>query len=238
MKYEDHISHYQVDGEFFDYINPGETRKAEILRRHQHILRLLRPEQGETVLDLGSGGGMAGVMGTYECSYLPLDLSMRNLERIRAGTGDIIAAICGDVYNLPCEDESLDLAVMSEVVEHLANPGAALEEVRRVLVPAGKVAVSVPCEERLTYQICVHCNKPTPTNAHLHSFSRASLERLLKEAGFTPIRFSTGLNKVINRLHITRLLKKLPFPLWKCLDTTATLLIDKPAYMICVAEKR
>ncbi|MBI3572874.1 MAG: class I SAM-dependent methyltransferase, partial [Candidatus Kerfeldbacteria bacterium] len=50
----------------------------------------------------------------------------------------------GDIYDLPDDDSSWDLVVASEVLEHLANPDAALRELQRVAKRA--VVLTVPHE--------------------------------------------------------------------------------------------
>ena len=145
--------------------------------------------------------------------------------------------INGDAYYLPFINDSIDLIMMSEVVEHLGSPLDALKEVRRILHPEGKLVVSVPYKEEISYQICIHCNKPTPTHSHLHSFTIDSFSELLIEAGLNPIKISKNLNKVINRLHINYYLRSIPYRVWKLLDSFSNFLIDKPTSMIFVCKK-
>ncbi len=52
--------------------------------------------------------------------------------------------ICGDIFNLPFKDDSFDVVLSLEVLEHLGDPGAALEELKRVAKKV--VIVSVPHE--------------------------------------------------------------------------------------------
>ena len=53
---------------------------------------------------------------------------------------DIIAS----AYEIPVPDGSFDSALMTEVLEHLEDPVAALRECRRVLRPGGRVLITVP----------------------------------------------------------------------------------------------
>ena len=86
--------------------------------------------------------------------------------------------------------------------------------------------------------MCIHCNKPTPTNAHLHSFYVNKLEKLVKSAGLTPIKTSKCLSKAANRLHFNLLTKSFPFPLWKIFDNTFNSVIDKASSIIVLAKKQ
>jgi hypothetical protein len=127
--------------------------------------------------------------------------------------------------------------MMSEIVEHLSHPIDALKEAKRVLGANGKLIVSVPYKEKITYQICIHCNKPTPTHSHLHTFTVDNFKELLIKAGLKPLKYSKNVNKVLNRLHINYYSKSVPFRLWKLMDSFFNLLIDKPTSMIFVCKK-
>lgn len=60
---------------------------------------------------------------------------------IREGKGvDLVA----DVYNLPFGNGEFDLVLCVAIIEHLENPQRAIDEMRRVLKPGGKIVVSVP----------------------------------------------------------------------------------------------
>jgi len=60
---------------------------------------------------------------------------------IRPGPG---VDVVGSVYELPFEDEAFDLVLCMVVMEHLEDPKKAIEEMKRVLKPGGRILVSVP----------------------------------------------------------------------------------------------
>ena len=75
-----------------------------------------------------------------------------------------------DVWPFP--DESFDLVVMGEILEHLVKDQLALNEARRVLTPSGRVIVTVPfLHDEPEYHIRVHTPK--------------SIQRLLTNTGFS-----------------------------------------------------
>ncbi len=57
--------------------------------------------------------------------------------RWRAVTGDIAG-------KLPFADDSLDVVVAGEVIEHVAHPDLMLTEIRRILAPSGRLVLSTP----------------------------------------------------------------------------------------------
>ncbi len=60
---------------------------------------------------------------------------------VRAGAGvDVVAS----VYSIPFKDAAFDIVLCISVLEHLEEPAKAIEEMKRVLKPGGKIIVSVP----------------------------------------------------------------------------------------------
>ena len=237
MDYKNHIEHYIIDGEYYDYFAFNKFMVVEIDRRYQEILHLGSPKSNSLIMDIGSGGGVISLIQQADSYYLPVDLSDNNLKRIKELSAENTFPVNGDTYHLPFTNDSVDLIMISEVIEHLGSPLKALKEAGRILHPDGKLIVSVPYMEKISYQICIHCNKPTPTHSHLHSFNIDTFRDLLIEAGLKPVKFSKNLNKVTNRLHINYYLRSIPFRMWKLMDSLFNFLIDKPTSMIFVCKK-
>jgi hypothetical protein len=56
MDYKNHIEHYKIDGEYYDYFAFDKFMVAEINRRYQEFLNLANPKPNSAILDIGSGG--------------------------------------------------------------------------------------------------------------------------------------------------------------------------------------
>lgn len=52
--------------------------------------------------------------------------------------------ITADIYKLPIEDESIDIIILSEILEHLDKLPLAMKEIKRVLKRGGIILASVP----------------------------------------------------------------------------------------------
>ncbi len=76
----------------------------------------------------------------------------------------------GDATALPFHDHSLDYVVTSHVLEHVANPIAALTEWCRVLRPGGIIYLLVP-DRRLTWD---RFRAPTPVEHLFEDFARGT----------------------------------------------------------------
>ena len=87
------------------------------------------------VLNIGAGGPVQGI----------IELSLNTKKRT---TIDIDPArkpdIVMDVTNLEFNDNSFDLVIMMEVLEHVKEPKKALSEIYRVLSHNGKLIMSTP----------------------------------------------------------------------------------------------
>jgi SAM-dependent methyltransferase len=84
---------------------------------------------------------------------------------------------------LPFEDESFDVVVAGELLEHVREPGALVGEARRVLRPGGTLVGSVPNGFRLKNRLRFLAGRwPETDPTHLHLFSPDDLRALL--AGF------------------------------------------------------
>jgi len=238
LKLENHIEHYKIEAKYFDYLDLDKFTVQEIRRRYEEFFHLYQLKDSDKILEIGAGAGFAlNHVNTASQRYFPLDISTYNLKRVRENTKGVIYPISGDVFNFPFPSGTFDFILLSEVLEHLNDPLMALKEIQRVLKTSGSFIVSVPYNETISYQMCIHCNKPTPTNAHLHSFDEEKLEDLVKSAGLTPTKTSKCLNKVANRVHFNLLTKSFSFPLWKIFDKIFNSIIDKASSIIVLAKK-
>lgn len=121
------------------YRNPGET------------LGLFGLFGGMTVLDLGCGTGlftaemarMVGVEGAVHAVDLqPSLLAAARLRLDRAGLAERVQFHVRGAYDLPLRDSSVDVAVLIAVLGEIPDRGRALGELRRVLKPGARLAVS------------------------------------------------------------------------------------------------
>lgn len=92
---------------------------------------------GARVLDAGAGSAPYRELFEH-CDYVTTDWENSIYEEGRSA--DIVASL----DSLPVEDGSFDAAVATEVLEHVADPAAAVAELHRVLVPGGRLLVTVP----------------------------------------------------------------------------------------------
>ena len=142
---EQQASHFDAASPFVPW--------ADTLRRtgfrYQYILKDvliaqtvadLRIAPGDRVLDVGSGIGVLldRLGSTYQTSSFGVDVSLESLKRGRAESPIGIQAALSDARRLPFADNSIDLAVSLDSLEHIDSPNHVINEVVRVLRPSGR----------------------------------------------------------------------------------------------------
>jgi 2-polyprenyl-3-methyl-5-hydroxy-6-metoxy-1,4-benzoquinol methylase len=231
------VEHYDLDGEVYDYFKPLHPVEADYWQRVRiAALRYLNIRAGMSVLDVGSGNGwLSRTLRPRDVTVLSVDLSMNNLKRIVRelhGSGFMASA-----DGIPLAAESVDTVFASEVIEHLNEPMIAVAEFFRVVKPGGRVVITTPYKENIKQHLCIHCNKLTPANAHLHSFDEDRLTTIFSQAGASEIYYRRIGNKVLVFLRLSYLLRWLPFPVWSFIDRCANTLFRKPAQIIVCGIK-
>jgi SAM-dependent methyltransferase len=107
-----------------------------------YLLAQLRP--GLDLLDLGCGPGTITVDLARHVApgrVVGLDGSAEAIEQARALGDRHVEFAVGDVYDLDVADASFDVVHAHQVLQHLADPVAAIAEARRVLRDDGILAV-------------------------------------------------------------------------------------------------
>lgn len=238
MKYQNHIQHYQTDANFYNYFENNPIEEHNIKRRYACLFKWLSPLKKGILLEIGSGGGYAvkEIDKTF-FDYIALDIPITNLKGIKFKSKKQIYPVSGDAYKLPFKENSINVIILSEVLEHLEDPAAALKEMSRILDQNGVLLISVPYKEKISYQICVHCNRPTPTHAHFHSFDEKVLMNFSDKNNMVVERYKKVNNKIMSRMSIILKLHRLPLGLWNIFDTIINIVIPKPSYILIQLKK-
>ena len=151
-------------------------------------------EAGETVLDLGSGGGIdvllsAQRVGPTGRAY-GLDMTDEMLELARRNQQEAgvenVEFLKGEIENVPLPDASVDVIISNCVINLSADKGRVLAEAYRVLRPGGRFAVSdvvvrgpVPELIRRSIELWAGCVAG--------ALEEEEYVRLLAEAGFVDV---------------------------------------------------
>ena len=131
------------------------------------------------ILDAGCGSGRNMIDLAASGTVTGVELSQTSVELARErGAGEVIA---GSVLEMPFADDSFDLAVSLDVIEHLEDDLDALRELRRTVAPGGALLVTVPAYSWLW-------SSHDEINHHHRRYTRRSLQRVAEQAGWSQLR--------------------------------------------------
>ena len=149
---------------------------------------------GETVLDLGSGGGIdiflsARRVGPGGKAY-GLDMTDEMLalarENQRKAGVDNVEFLKGDIERMPLPDNSVDVIISNCVINLSSDKDAVLKEAFRVLKPGGRLAVS-DVVSRGEVPPAIHDSVELWCGCVAGALSETEYQSKLKIAGFTDI---------------------------------------------------
>jgi len=164
---------------------PADLKLPEMERRRAFLVGELR--DGDRVLDLGCGSGFFTQVAASAASaalVVGADVAEAALARARAAHPDLDFRLVPFDGPLPFGDGEFTLVWSSEVIEHVADTAQWLSEVRRVLVPRGRLLLTTPDHGRLRLLIGGVERHSQPLGDHLHLYTARSLREVLGEFGF------------------------------------------------------
>ncbi|MBW1600969.1 class I SAM-dependent methyltransferase [Streptomyces sp. JJ66] len=189
------------------YENPATpvASGADRSRRQAAILaRALGPGPG-TVLDIGCGDGTAAATAAPLLPGKRIVGSDWSHDALRRASAHL-TAVRGELQALPFATGAADAVLFSEVIEHLVDPDAALDELHRVLRPGGHLLLSTPNlaawynrglllagVQPVFSEVSlrgIHGRPGAQVVGHLRLYTARALRSLLPAAGFEIVRIT------------------------------------------------
>jgi ubiquinone/menaquinone biosynthesis C-methylase UbiE len=174
-------SESQISERFDAIEHRGQLVEAEHLVRFRFAARLAA---GRRVLDAacGTAYGTRMLAEAGAAEVVGVDIAEAVLDAMRPGMPAQVDLRAGDVTSLDLPDDRFDLVVCFEAIEHLdeADQERALDELARVLVPGGVLAISSPNRDVYNPGNPHHLHEYTPvefTGALRRRFANVTLLR-------------------------------------------------------------
>jgi arsenite methyltransferase len=169
---------------------PEEALLASLGCGNPTALAALKP--GETVLDLGSGGGIDVLLSAkrvgpsgkaYGLDMTDEMLALARENQRKAGVENV-EFLKGEMEKIPLPDDSVDVIISNCVINLSADKDQVLREAFRVLKPGGRLAVSdivvhgaIPAEIRRSVELWVGCIAGAlEENEYLSKLAKAGFE--------------------------------------------------------------
>lgn len=145
------------------------------------------------------------VAGTSGVRLAGVDLSPETLAVAHAKLGRRAILVAGDAARLPFRSRSFDAALSVSALHYWRDPVATLGEIRRVLRPVGRIAITDWCADRWIDRLHDRILRRVEP-AHFRVYRASDFEAMLTAAGFGEVR--------VERYRIGRF--------WKLMTGTAT----------------
>jgi SAM-dependent methyltransferase len=156
---------------------------------------------GDRLLDLGCGFGRHAFEALRRgARVVACDMAVPELVETRevfgamqdggeSPPGMLAATVNGDATRLPFADASFDRIIASEVMEHVPDDLAALDELTRVLRPGGTMAVTIPSwfPEKVCWAISDEYHAPFVEGGHVRIYTEGEMRRKMQGAGLAPV---------------------------------------------------
>ncbi len=157
-------------------------------KRDHTALNLVRPTD-QTIVDIGCGEGITleKIHRLFpERKVMGIDTLLENVDICnRHGC----RAVQGDVNNLPFLSKSVDFVLFMEVIEHLMHPEKAIQEIRRILVPGGRLVLVFPNDRvfKIARILTLRFREAAYDPGHVRQWTPHDTHDFLKRNGFNTL---------------------------------------------------
>lgn len=172
--------------DYAPFVRRGVAARVRAWQRRRdvdHLWRYLAPPA--RVLDVGCGTGelLLAVRERGNADLIGVEPSEHAARLARQRWG--LDVRCGDLHAARLAPASVDVALLSHVIEHLPSPSATLAELTRVLRPGGVLILWLPNAASWAARVWGADWIGYDAPRHVYAFTPGTLHALLARHGFT-----------------------------------------------------
>ena len=156
----------------------------------RHTLRRLEVNSRENLLDVGCGtGALLEALATSvpDAKLSGVDPSSAMLDMARKRLGDAVVFKQGYAASLPFPNQAFDVVVSTNAFHYFRDPLGALEEMARVLRPAGRLVITDWCDDYVACRLCDLWLRVF-NRAHFRTYGQKECAQLFEKAGLRRVR--------------------------------------------------
>lgn len=170
------------------------SRRELVLRHLKRFAKVDRP----LILDIGCGTGATSQLLSEHAVVVSLDFSELALQACEKRGIDHL--LKGSATSIPLADQSVDVIVATDILEHLEKDTAALREFQRVLKKSGIAIITVPAYQFLW-------SEHDEALMHLRRYTSRLLRKRILDAGMD-LKYHGYAISLLFPLALMRLIKK------------------------------
>lgn len=185
----------------------SDNRSEEI--RDRDLLAINYLSDCDSIFELGCGSGVVLNMASAK-KKAGADISQKAIQTasscVQASGGVDLKVVNVDNEDLPWNSQSFNGCMAIEVLEHLFDPVHALSELNRILLPKGKIVITVPNIGYYYYryyhlfsgEVSDFHGNGLILNEHIRYYCAKSMNHLLRLTGFGEIKVKGVMKKIVN----------------------------------------
>ncbi len=185
---------YRIENEFIQL-------KVETLKSLLNFL----PDDGKTAIDIGCGDGLfVSMLKSRGWKVFGVETSLQAIKNIKTDIEDIII---GKIEEINLSEESFDLAVMIDSLEHFYNPLFVLEKTYKLLKKNGTLLITTPNIRSINSIIFRKHWVHLRPREHIFYFSPETISQILERTGFKVQK----IKKFARKINVFYLINRLSF---------------------------
>ena len=172
-----------------EYIQLEKTHWWFVVRKRIILYFLHKHAKGSSlkILNIGAAGGESSEWLKEFGEVISVENESFFIDYLRSKRINVTAA---SVLSMPFDDNSFDLVCAFDVIEHVQDDSAALEEINRVCKPQGTVCITVPAFRSLWSNHDV-------VNRHFRRYTKKELHRTMEAASHLSLQESAYFNSLL-----------------------------------------